>query len=178
VAKLGPTVSSRQPRSRHRSAEVRTGVSLVTSNPMKPGGNTKKGFAMSSRRICRCLLMLSVFIVALTSLGFSQGPPPPGPVWGRGPRPRRGACFYRDVDFSGDYFCMKAGQSYGFLPPGFNDRITSVQTFRARVVFFNDHDFTGLHAETRRSLSNLKAWRLPTDPRKTWNDRISSIQVQ
>jgi hypothetical protein len=141
-------------------------------------GNTKKGFAMSSRRMNRYLLMLSVFIVALTSFGFSQGPPPPGLVWGRGARPRRGACFYRDVDFSGDYFCMKPGQSYGFLPPGFNDRITSVQTFHARVVFFNDHDFTGISAETRRSLSNLKAWRLPNNPRKTWNDRISSIQVQ
>jgi len=116
--------------------------------------------------------------MALSSLSLAQGPPPPGLVWGRGPRPNRGACFYRDANFGGDYFCMKAGQSYGFLPPGFNDRISSVRTFHAGVVFYNDHDFTGVRAETRRSLSNLKAWPLPTDPRKTWNDRISSIQVQ
>ncbi len=124
------------------------------------------------------VLMISGFLIALSSLSFAQGPPPPGLVWGRGPRPNRGACFYRDINFSGDYFCMSAGQSYGFLPPGFNDRISSIRTFHAGVIFFNDHDFTGLRAETRRSLSNLKAWPLPTDPRKTWNDRISSIQVQ
>jgi|SRR5450432_709811 hypothetical protein len=133
---------------------------------------------MNSRRVSQYLLLLSVLVMALSSLSLAQGPPPPGLVWGRGPRPNRGACFYRDANFGGDYFCMKAGQSYGFLPPGFNDRISSVRTFHAGVVFYNDHDFTGVRAETRRSLSNLKAWPLPTDPRKTWNDRISSIQVQ
>ncbi|HEX4423781.1 MAG TPA: peptidase inhibitor family I36 protein [Terriglobales bacterium] len=134
---------------------------------------------MNSRRLSQYLFLLSIFVMALSSLSFAQGPPRgEGPVWGRGPRPNRGACFYRDANFGGDYFCMKAGQSYGFLPPGFNDRISSVRTFHAGVVFYNDHDFTGLRAETRRSLSNLKAWPLPTDPRKTWNDRISSIQVQ
>jgi hypothetical protein len=133
---------------------------------------------MNSRRVSQYLLLLSILVMALSSLSLAQGPPPPGLVWGRGPRPNRGACFYRDANFGGDYFCMKAGQSYGFLPPGFNDRISSVRTFHAGVVFYNDHDFTGVRAETRRSLSNLKAWPLPTDPRKTWNDRISSIQVQ
>jgi hypothetical protein len=133
---------------------------------------------MNSRRNYLRLLTMSIFLIALSSLSFAQGPPPPGLVWGRGPRPGRGACFYRDANFGGDYFCMKAGESYGYLPPGFNDKISSIRTFRAGVVFFNDHDFTGVRAETRRSLSNLKAWPLPTDPRKTWNDRISSIQVQ
>ena len=26
--------------------------------------------------------------------------------WGRGPTPRSGVCFYKDPDFSGEYFCV------------------------------------------------------------------------
>jgi hypothetical protein len=106
------------------------------------------------------------------------GPGGPGPIWGRGPRPSRGACFYRDLDFRGDYFCMDAGQSYGFLPAGFNDSITSVKVFRAEVVLYNDRDFRGMNGATRRSIGDLRNWRLPSDPRRSWNDRVSSIQVQ
>ena len=106
------------------------------------------------------------------------GPGGPGPVWGRGPRPRRGACFYRDLNFSGDYFCMNAGESFAFLPPGFNDRITSIKVFRAEVVLYNDRDFRGLNAASRRSIGDLRNWRLPRDPHRSWNDRVSSIQVQ
>jgi hypothetical protein len=110
--------------------------------------------------------------------GFRGGGPGPGPVWGRGPRPRRGACFYRDLNFSGDYFCMTPGQSFGFLPPGFNDRITSIKIFRAEVVLYNDRDFRGVNGASRRSIGDLRNWRLPSDPRRSWNDRVSSIQVQ
>ena len=107
------------------------------------------------------------------------GPPPgPSPVWGRGRRPQRGACFYRDPDFGGDYFCMDAGQSYGYLPPGFNDRITSIRVFHAQVVIYNDRDFRGVNGATRRNIGDLRNWRLPSDPRRSWNDRVSSIQVQ
>ena len=31
--------------------------------------------------------------------------------WGRGPTPRSGVCFYKDPDFSGDYFCVRAGDN-------------------------------------------------------------------
>ena len=132
---------------------------------------------MDFRKTFLRVVILTTIIVALSSLGFAQGPPPPGLVWGHGPRPGRGACFYKDVNFGGEYFCMQAGQAYGYLPPGFNDKISSIRVFHASVSFFNDHDFTGVSGQTRRSLSNLKAWPLPTDPRRTWNDRISSIQV-
>jgi hypothetical protein len=134
---------------------------------------------MGSRRIYLRVLLLSVFVMALSSLSLAQypPPPPPGPVWGHGARPHRGACFFKDVDFGGEYFCVRAGQSYGYLPPGFNDKISSIQVYRSAVSFFADRDFGGASGQTRRSLSNLKAWPLPTDPRRTWNDRISSIQV-
>ena len=104
-------------------------------------------------------------------------PPPPGLVWGHGPRPNRGACFYKDLNFSGDYFCLNAGQAYGYLPPGFNDKITSIRVFHAEVIIYNDHDFHGVSGETRRSIGDLRNWRLPTDPGRSWNDRVSSIQV-
>jgi hypothetical protein len=106
------------------------------------------------------------------------GPGGPGPVWGRGRRPNRGACFYQDPNFGGDYFCMSPGQSFGYLPPGFNDRITSIRVIRAEVVIYNDRDFRGVNAATRRNIGDLRNWRLPTDRRRSWNDRVSSLQVQ
>jgi len=112
--------------------------------------------------------------------GGGYGPPMgPPPVWGRGRRPDAGVCFYRDPNFRGDYFCMERGMSYESLPPGFNDRISSVRTFRgAEVSIFNDSNFRGVNAATRESIPDLRYWRLPTDPNRSWNDRISSIQVR
>ncbi len=101
----------------------------------------------------------------------------PGPVWGRGPRPSRGACFYKDINFGGDYFCMTAGQAYGYLPPGFNDKISAIRVFHAEVIIFNDHDFHGVSGQTRRNIGDLRNWRLPSDPGRSWNDRVSSLQV-
>jgi hypothetical protein len=108
------------------------------------------------------------------------GPPPVRvPVWGRARRPDAGACFYRDPNFRGDYFCMERGMSYESLPPGFNDRITSIRIFgRAEVAIFNDSGFRGVNAATQEGIRDLRYWRLPTDPNRSWNDRISSIQVR
>ena len=30
--------------------------------------------------------------------------------WGGGRTPRQGACFYKDADFRGSYFCAEAGE--------------------------------------------------------------------
>jgi len=88
-------------------------------------------------------------------------------------------CFYRDPNFRGDYFCMERGMSYESLPPGFNDRITSVRIFRgAEVSIFNDSSFRGVNGTSRESIPDLRYWRLPTDSNRSWNDRISSIQVR
>ncbi len=112
--------------------------------------------------------------------GDGDGPPMGRPpVWGRGHRPDVGVCFYRDINFHGDYFCMERGMSYESLPPGFNDRISSVRIFRgAEVSIFNDSGFRGVNGTTRESIPDLRYWRLPTDPNRNWNDRISSIQVR
>jgi len=112
--------------------------------------------------------------------GGGDGPPMGRPpVWGRGHRPDVGVCFYRDVNFHGDYFCMERGMSFESLPSGFNDRISSVRIFRGvEVSIFNDSSFRGVSAATRESIPDLRSWRLPTDPGRSWNDRISSIQVR
>jgi hypothetical protein len=109
--------------------------------------------------------------------GFRPMPGPP--IWGRARRPDAGACFYRDPNFSGDYFCMNSGMSYDSLPPGFNDRITSIRIFGpAEVTIFNDSGFRGVNGSSRDSVQDLRYWRLPTDPNRSWNDRVSSIQVR
>src|SRR5581483_2715252 len=65
------------------------------------------------------------------------------PVWGRPEMPREGACFYKDADFRGEYFCVPRGASYAELPPGFNDAISSVRVMGARVTIFQDVNFSG-----------------------------------
>ncbi len=98
--------------------------------------------------------------------------------WGRPHPPQVGACFYRVSDFRGDYFCLKEGERWPSLPPGFNDRISSIRVFNgARLRVFNDDDFDGISALIDHDVNDLRAYRLPERPDKSWNDRISSIAV-
>jgi hypothetical protein len=100
-----------------------------------------------------------------------------GPVWGRGPQPRQGACFFRDENFRGDYFCMARGESFRALPPGFNDRISSIRVFGGtRVFVFQDNDFRGAGARFNRDTLDLHDRRV-RDADRSWNDRISSVRV-
>jgi hypothetical protein len=107
--------------------------------------------------------------------GYGHRPPRPGgPNWGNA-----GACFYKEIHYGGEYFCMRRGESYPNLPPGYNDRISSVKIFNhAEVTIYNDSNFDGRRGRTRRDIVNLKNWRTADDPSRTWNDRISSIQVR
>jgi hypothetical protein len=74
---------------------------------------------------------------------------------------------------------MKRGESYANLPPGYNDRISAIKVFGgARVTVYNDSNYGGRRGTIARDVGNLKDWRTPDDPTRTWNDRISSIQVQ
>jgi len=117
-----------------------------------------------------------------------QGPPPPPPPgghppppawdqgWNRRPFPRAGACFFTDGGFRGNRFCMNKGESYPNLPPGFGNRISSIQIFGGSVVrIFNDGNFRNGDAVVRRSVVDLH--RLPFRGGHTWNDRISSIII-
>jgi hypothetical protein len=90
------------------------------------------------------------------------------PVWGRGPMPRQGACFYEDAYFRGQYFCVERGDSIPSMPPGFNDRISSIRVVRGNVTIYRDSDFRGRSSRIRRDVPNLGS---------SWGDRVSSVRV-
>ena len=110
-----------------------------------------------------------------------------GPWWwdpGNGHRPpsqgipRRGACFFKERDYRGEYFCMNSGVSFNLSPPGFNDTISSIQRYgRVSMVVYNDANFRGENVSINRSVSDLSARRLNSNRNKNWNNRISSIQI-
>jgi hypothetical protein len=91
------------------------------------------------------------------------------PVWGRNGRtPSEGACFYDDVNFQGQFFCVPRGATYTELPRGFNDRISSIRVFGSEVRIFQDRDFRGRSTEIRGDTPNLRG---------SWQDNVSSIRV-
>jgi hypothetical protein len=98
--------------------------------------------------------------------------------WGRPHPPQSGACFYKDSGFRGDYFCLKDGERWPSMPPGFNDRISSMRVFGgARLRVFADDNFGGISGMIDHDVFDLRSFRLPDNPNKNWNDRISSIAV-
>jgi Protein of unknown function (DUF3011)/Peptidase inhibitor family I36 len=106
-----------------------------------------------------------------------------GPAWwnsGRGHRqPDRtgsGACFYKNANFTGDYFCSARGSNIRQVR--LDDEITSIQIYgRARVTFYKDPNFSGPQATTDRSISDLHHWRMPNNPNLNWDNRISSARI-
>ncbi len=92
-----------------------------------------------------------------------------GPVWGRERLPREGACFYRDADFRGDYFCIPRGESVTSLNREFNDSISSIRVLGSRVRIYQDSNFRGRSREVHNDLRNLKG---------SWRDVVSSIRVE
>jgi len=91
--------------------------------------------------------------------------------WGRPQAPRAGACFYRDANFEGDYFCVSSGDAIDELPRGMNDQISSIRTFGGDVevtVFQNPH-FNGRSKRFEDRVGNLQL--------EGWNDRLSSLRV-
>ena len=43
------------------------------------------------------------------------------PRFGRERLPNRGACFYEDVNYRGDYFCVRQGERLPSLPSGMGE---------------------------------------------------------
>lgn len=90
---------------------------------------------------------------------------------------RSGACFYKDADYRGDRFCMEAGESKARMPQGFNDTISAIRIFgHTSITVFENSDFGGRILRLRDNVANLKSYEV--SPGHTWNDRISSIQVE
>lgn len=90
--------------------------------------------------------------------------------WGRGSQPKSGACFYKEPDFEGDYFCARDGENQRDMPHGMNDKISSIRVFgNASVTVFQDSRFEGRSSRFDYDVPNLK--------REGWNDLISSFRV-
>ncbi len=97
--------------------------------------------------------------------------------WNNRPNPRAGACFYADLNFRGNHFCVRHGDRLTSLPGNFGDNITSIQVFgRGSVRVFDDRNFRGPSTVFRGSVPDLRTYR--SRPGHTWNDRISSIQLR
>jgi hypothetical protein len=91
--------------------------------------------------------------------------------WGRERFPDSGACFFKDADYRGEYFCVGVGANVGRVPDDMNDQISSIRVFgKAEVTVFRDVRFGGGSTRFGSSIRNLKD--------EGWNDRISSLQVQ
>jgi len=92
------------------------------------------------------------------------------PRWGQPRAPRAGACFYRDVDFRGEYFCAREGDDISSMPADMNDKISSIKTFgNVEVLVFQDISYRGRSGRFDSSIRDLRA--------AGWNDRLSSIRV-
>jgi hypothetical protein len=91
--------------------------------------------------------------------------------FGRPATPGAGACFYRDANFQGDYFCVRAGEAIESLPPDMNDQISSIRTFgrEVGVIVFQNRNFGGRSARFG-DIRNLR--------NEGWNDRLSSLRVE
>jgi hypothetical protein len=91
--------------------------------------------------------------------------------WGRGELPRQGACFYKDPNFRGEYFCTGAGENVAAVPEDMNDEISSIRVFGgAEVTLFKDVRFQGRSSRFEADIRNLKD--------VGWDDLISSYRVQ
>jgi hypothetical protein len=109
----------------------------------------------------------AVFVALMSSPGLHAQP-----RWGRGGQtPRSGVCFFDDVDFRGQSFCVRQGDTLDALPPGMNDRISSIKVFGgAEVIVFKDVRFRGPSARFATDVRDLRS--------QGWNDAISSARVE
>jgi hypothetical protein len=122
--------------------------------------------ACHNRVLYRCAV--AGFVGALVTLAAPSAWAQPR--WGRPQTPRAGACFYRDADFRGDFFCVPAGDDVAILPNGMNDQISSIRTFgRVTVTVFQNGRYSGRSERFDSDVRNLRD--------RGWNDALSSMRV-
>ena len=108
--------------------------------------------------------------------GPNDGWPPPE-NWNGGHWKQGGACFYKDTNFRGDYFCLRRGETRDALS-GMGDKISSIRAFGgASAIIFDDRNFTGARARIDGNAPDLRGLPVTQKPGHTWNDRISSVRV-
>ena len=108
--------------------------------------------------------------------GYGHRPPRPGgPAWGN----NAGACFYKEINYAGEYFCMRRGESYPNLPPGYNDRISSIKLMHhAEVTLYNDSNFGGRREALDETCPTSRHGGRKTIPRERGMIGFSAIQVR
>jgi len=108
---------------------------------------------------------------------YGPGPQAWNPSWNNRPNPGRGACVYTSRNFTGNHFCVRAGDSLPRLPGNFGDNVSAIQVFGgARVQIFNDRNFSNGNTWINRSVADLRA--VPFRNGHTWNNRVSSMIVR
>jgi hypothetical protein len=111
----------------------------------------------------RKIVLACVFLAAAASTASAQ-------YWGYGKTPRDGACFYKDANFTGEYFCVDAGKKLDSIPSDMNDKISSVRLYgRAEVSVHKDRYQSGQSKRFYNDVRNLKD--------AGWNDTISSVEI-
>src|SRR5262245_30361639 len=127
--------------------------------PSMTGLMRKRSVGMAFRKI----VLACVLTAAAPATASAQ-------YWGYGKTPRDGACFYRDANFGGEYFCVDAGKKLDSIPSGMNDKITSVRMYgRAEVTVHRDRYQGGPSRRLYNDVRNLKD--------SGWNDTISSLEI-
>ena len=82
-------------------------------------------------------------------------------TWGRPGTPAVGACFYEGRNFTGQYFCARIGESSKEVPPGTNDRISSIRIYgSAEIVVYKDANFHGISKRFDYNVNDLRSDRL------------------
>ena len=115
--------------------------------------------------IRRNLVVCGIGLVCLLQAGIASAQ-----RWGHERMPEAGACFFKDINFAGEYFCLRAGEELGTIPRGMNDRISSIRVFGGSdVTVFIDRDMRGRSSRFNGDARDLR--------REGWNDLISSIAV-
>ena len=114
-------------------------------------------------------LKQAVVVACVASIGHVS--PALAQRWGHGELPRQGACFYKDPNFRGEYFCAGAGENVSAVPDDMNDEISSIRVFGgAEVTLYKDVRFQGRSSRFEADIRNLKD--------VGWDDLISSLRVQ
>jgi hypothetical protein len=142
------------------SFEVSIGTNLEFAS------NRRKTVQYRNTRVCHTTVVgvVVVFAVLAVPSVWAQ------PRWGRPKEPRAGACFYRDVDFRGEYFCAGEGDDISAMPADMNDKISSIRTFgNVEIRVFQDVSYRGRSERFSSSIRDLRA--------AGWNDRLSSLRV-
>jgi len=111
--------------------------------------------------------------------GPGPGPypgPGPGPHPGPGPQPGgpEQVCFYQDINYGGQSFCVVGDSANTTLvPSGWNDQISSIyiQGY-ASVDVYQDINYGGQHLTLSSSVADIRSYGAQ------WNDMISSYVIR